>query len=248
MTSAAERAIADLGIVTERVIARSGSRAVLIGRREGERQLVSVLGPGLAGDARALEERPAWDLPLVGAIAFDVDGLPRTLLTEYLPAGEPPRELGPFARELALRVVDAHRRGEVVGPLHPALVFAEPGSGRLDGIAQRPLRGLASTIGEGEAPLFAASYRTPAELLGTTPTPADDVFRLAALLWRWALGTNTFGEGAEEIDRTLAGRPLVVPEGRLAAGLLRAFDPDPAARPTAEELVAFLDATAGGEG
>jgi hypothetical protein len=254
VTDSVERVLDDLGYAVERFVTRSSGRGIAVASIDGDRRLVSVLGPGAGAEEFA--ERAPWDLELAGVTPVDAGGRPRIVLAERLPSGVSstrlPRVAGsgvpPFAIALAEQVAAGHAAGETVGPLHPALVFAEPRTGLLAGCAQRPLRVAAfSAVGgtEGEPPIFETSYRTPGETRGEPPSTADDVFRLAAMCWRWRRGVDPFGSGIEELGAVLEGVPTEPPADELDRLLLRAFAPAGRSRPSARDLAdAFRDVDA----
>ena len=203
------------GFRVERWIAAADDRAVAIGVLDGDRVLVAALplAPD-AGDGWARPGREAWDLPLVALRTLD-GGL--TGVVEALPRGEPstgaPRDpaadggIGPFAAELARRVAEAHRAGEVVGRLHPALVFVSP-KGSLAGVSQRPLVAPLAPRSEGRTPLWATGFVTPGDVRGAAGSQADDVFRLAAMAWAWRHGEPPFGSGVDEAAGVMASVPI----------------------------------------
>jgi hypothetical protein len=230
------------GFDVESWVTRADERGVAIVRDGTARRLVSILGGTAAADDPARTERPPWDLAGVAVLER-----PRgsTLIVEGLQVGEPSTRrvagsaLAPFALDVAAAVVAAHARDRLTGPLHPALVFVTD-DGRLAGISQRILRSRVAAPEEGRAALFASMYPTPGELRGEPPAPADDVFRLAALVWRWRHGRAPFGSDATELSGTLTGSPRDAPTDELDRLLVRAFAPDPEARPAAAELAAAL--------
>jgi hypothetical protein len=130
--------------------------------------------------------------------------------------------------------------GDLSGPLHPALVFVT-GSGELAATAQRVLRVAPAVPPEGRPPLFATTYRTPAEVRGGPGTPSDDAFRLAAMIWRWRHGTAPFGSGIAELEGILAGRPAAEPGDALDRLLARSLSSTPSARPRAAAIAAALE-------
>jgi hypothetical protein len=237
------------GFVVERWISRSGSRGIAIANDDGGRRLISVLDAALDVADPGLAERRPWDAPLVGVRATTGGG---QILVEVLPDGDPstadppPWEatagdgVPPFAVELARRMAVAGDAGVPVGPLHPALVFVAR-AGELAATAQRVLR-LAPAAGpEGRPPLFAAGYRTPAEVRGEPASASDDAFRLASLLWRWRHGAAPFGTGLAEVEGILAGRPAEEPVDAFDRLLVRAFSPTPPGRPSTTAIAAALD-------
>jgi hypothetical protein len=238
------------GFEVELVIADTGERSLVIASDladGGARRLVTRIPsePGLA-DSGLRETRESWDLPLVDLRA---ETSATVLLVEALPVGAPSTSLAaslrlpPCAGQLARHVAAAHAAGALAGPLHPALIFVD-GDGRLAAIGQRSLRARQGPQ-DNAAPLFGAAYLTPPEALGHPPTASDDVFRLAALFWRWRHGSAPFGSGPDEVLAVVRGQPRVPPTDDLDHRLMAAFDLDPARRPTALKLAEAAEAAQG---
>lgn len=267
--------LAQHGFQVEDALVRAGLRGIAVAGNGRGRSLVSVVGGAV--DPASLQERPGWDLPLRLAETITTDDGERTMVVEALPdgvalvrltgpglaggaggaaraAGAPaptPVRTPAFAQSMAERFATANADGVTVGHLVPELVFVDPHSLELVGFAQRPLRadaGAAPIHGAGR--LFGAAYRTPSGLKSLPGTPADDVFLLAALLWRWRHGTDPFeGPLLDRMTRTVAGQPVSgAAEGSsldrdsLDSLLLRAFAAVPERRPSAADLAAALRA------
>lgn len=256
MTDLFEASLALAGRKLERAAARDGSRGVGIAHRVdgGSRELVTVVGPEVAEGA--LAEHAGWDLPLVDVRPIETSSGPRTLVAEALPSGVPSswieqdgggHGLLAVARELAMRVAAEHSAGRTVGPLHAATVLVDPDTLTIAAVAQRPLRIAGAIAVEGDRPLLGYGTWAPRDLLGGPATPADDVFRLAILAWRWRHGEHPFGALTDagvlaQLSAIGAGdpAPLQSPGDELDRVLLGCLAPSPAARPTATELVAAL--------
>ena len=250
------------GFRVEDALVRAGLRGIAIAVDARGRSLVSVVGPGV--DPGSLAERTGWDLPLRSVETIETDGGGRTLVVEELPAGVPLVRLGSsltsgadaaaptFARSMAEQFASAHAAGSTVGHLVPELVFVDPESLALAGFAQRALRADAGAAPiDGSGRLFGAAYLTPSGIQGRPATPADDVFLLAALLWRSRHGTDPFeGPLLDRMARTVAGEPVsgasepANPDhlDPLDSLLLRAFSRAADRRPSAAELAAALPA------
>ncbi len=208
-------------------------------------ELASQLAFPFAGVAR-LEGIAAPDPPLTFADA----------LIEHLPGGRPASELAPLD-ERALASVGAqvarilaavHAAGAPLLGVRPELIYLEDGP-RVSGLTPRgPL-----FVGSARAPSRGPScYQLPylgAEMFtGGVPEPRSDVFALCATLHHLGTGSHPFGTLAELprlVARVTSGQPDPWPGGGrfgevLASGLAR----EVAARPTAEELAADLDALA----
>lgn len=250
MTEALDAAVA--GFQVERWVTRADERGIAIARDDGGRRLVSVLGGPARPDDPARTTHPGWDLPLVswqdgeaGLGSTVVEDLPDGVPSTWPEALAPSTVTGttgtpPFVVDIARRMADAHAAGELVGRLHPALVFVRR-SGELTGIAQRALRTRVPAPPEGRVPLFETRYASPGDLREAPPTVADDVFRLAALCWRWRHGAAPLGSGAEELGRTLAGGPLPSPVDDLDHLLVWALAGNAGADGTAGVLAAALE-------
>lgn len=249
------------GFRVEEALVRAGLRGIVIAAGEHGRSLVSVVGGAV--DPASIAERPGLDLPLRSVEAIETDSGIRTLIVEALPEGGPlPRLAGAmpdggaagmpaFGQALSERFAATHASGGIVGRLVPELVFVDPASMALVGCAQRSLRADAGAAPmDGAGRLFGAAYLTPSAIQGRPAMQEDDVFLLAALVWRWRHGTDPFeGPLLERMTRTVDGGPVSgAPEAGEAgfdsvdALLLRAFDVRPDRRPSAAELAAALGA------
>jgi len=267
VTTLFEAVLEAAGITLEQSIVERGSRGCAIGvPAGGGRALVTVVGPNVPADA--MRVHPGWDLGVGSIDLVETLNGPRTILLESLPVGipsvaaeGPARPAGVRAEggapayvvAAAGRVVQAHERGETVGWLHPALVFMDPRSGALVAIAQRPLRvGAAAPGGEGDPPLFGLAYSAPSDVRNRPSTVADDIHRLAALVWRWRHGVPPF-DGLSELAhlQRLAGVPTGAGDPPVAASidaasdpldlaLARALRPDARDRPSAAHIVSLI--------
>ena len=186
---------------------------------DGGRRLVSVLDRALdVADPRPAERLPwtcrSWACARRPAAVRSCRGPSRwRSVDRSIPPSWDETEADvapPFAIELARRMAVAGDAGVPVGPLHPALVFVTQ-TGELAATAQRVLRLAPAAPPEGRPPLFAASYRTPAEVRGEPASAPDDAFRLASLLWRWRHGAAPFGTGLTEVEGILADGPPTSP-------------------------------------
>jgi GGDEF domain-containing protein len=214
----------------------------------GERVLATRFSESIPAGHEALLARPGWDVPLV-AVEPGLEAERRVLL-ELLPRGVPsiwgaPSVVPPsFVLEVAERFLFAHRRGERVGELHPALVFIDEHGG-LAGCAQRPLRVERALLAAEtqtacpRAPLFAAPLLTPAEVRSATAdSAAEDVFRLAGLLWWWRHREPPFGfEPPRWLERTAVGKPLRGAGDELDGLLAQALSAEWSERPSLDALI-----------
>jgi hypothetical protein len=142
-----------------------------------------------------------------------------------LDVGEAVTVLAPLAGALA----DLHERGLVHGDVAPGNVLFQE-----SGVPQLADLGLASIIGEpppGDVH-GTAGYTDPARLAGAPPSPASDVYALAAVGWLALTGRAPQPPGERPPLVTVAPH---VPRD-LALALEEALAVDPQARPTAREL------------
>lgn len=157
------------------------------------------------------------------------------------------REDGPFrlahAARLGVQLADAlahmHARGTVHGKVAPGFVTVDDnGDALLINLVKSadlaagiwPLRDIV---------LGLSGFSAPEEFRGERPTPASDVYGLAATLLFWA--TGRYPHGGDDPEQALArarqGRAVDTASLRLdlprslAAALRAALDPDPALRP-----------------
>ncbi len=213
-------------------------------RRHGRDVAVKVLRPGgprrseLHRDRLELEGRALARLRDVpGIVTVHELGVTAAgtgwLVTEFVDAGSladrgpgsmTADELVPIAIALATSLAEVHAREVVHGDLSPAnLLVDDEGHPRLADFGLAVLREQRRHPG-GLTPAYAA----PERLAGAPPSPAGDVYALAASL-AWVL--SPFDTGS-------------------AGALAAARDPDPAARPDARAFGALLAARqrAGGPG
>jgi hypothetical protein len=249
-----------LGYDVERVLADAGARTVLIASRGGSRALVTVVPGNVVEVSRP--GREDWDLPLLRIDVVEAADGTSTVIAEDLGAGVPatdrdlPRHAVPASLELLDRMAEAHRSGDVVGRLEPALVFVGPLTGALAGVTQRPLRADANAAkGEGASSLFGTGFVTPAEVRGEAATPDDDRFAAAALIWRLRHGREPMASLSFQDRLSWLGGFLPPDDPRLAADpglagltdaldnlLGRALGTVPGARPSLADLRLALEA------
>jgi hypothetical protein len=134
-------------------------------------------------------------------------------------------EVGSLCAPLADALAAAHAAGLVHGDLSPGnLLLDARGRPLLADLGTARLVGDASALAEGTA-----GYVDPAVLAGSAPTPASDVYGLAAVAAHLITGQPP---------------PLATTGSGLPAALTPSLDPDPARRPTAAGLRAVFE-TAG---
>jgi TonB family protein len=172
----------------------------------------------------------------------------------------PPAEAAAVFRQAAEGLAAGHRMGLVHRDVKPGNVFLVSAprvhAMLLDyGVAQMEMDDADTRTHltrMGRQPLSPA-YASPEQIRGDVAlTPASDVFSLGVTLYRAATGAAPFT--AAELERLAAGDevPLVPPQDRvpeldpgMAAALVHALHPDPAARPAdADALLAAMDGVA----
>ena len=186
-------------------------------------------------------------LPLHGLVE---DEPPGSSLAVWRAAGLARAEVIAVAAELADLTARTHARGAALGGLRPELCYAERRGGALvlSGVAPRAIAffRLGPRLDAGNVPAFDAAFEpTDVALAGRPPTPASDVFTLAATVGFLATGRHPFGDGSwAQQAHAMASQPGGWPD--LDDPLLRALEPalakTAAERPTAAALVARLAA------
>jgi hypothetical protein len=205
------------------------------------------------------------------ALALDVPGVapllavglvdtfaPLHALVEAEPAGAPLSALAPLSRDeviaiggqLAELAARAHDRGLALGGLRPELCYAvrRGGGVTLTEIAPRAIGFFRAggALDAGNVPAFEVVFEPfDLVLLGAAPSPASDVFTLAAGLGTLASGRHPFaGESWAQQAAAMGASDGGWPD--LDDPLLRALEPalrrNPAARPNAADLRARLAA------
>lgn len=237
----------------------AGGMGVVYKARYGDQiAAVKMVRPGLLDDpqvaARFAREahllRMVQDTHISQFLDEDINGMPAWLATEYIP--------GPNLRdavqiygtisgarwwELARGLAQALAVLEIHGIAHrdikPAnVIMAQRGPVLIDfGIAQP--EDAASLTATGIV-TGSPSWLSPEQVNLGEPTPASDVFSLGSLLAYAATGRPPFGQGATvavlmNIQRNAPDLDGIDPTRR--ALLERMLDKDPAARPTAREVL-----------
>ncbi len=151
----------------------------------------------------------------------------------------PAREALRYARAIAEAIAEAHRRGLVHADLKPENVLI-PRDGRVRVVDF----GLAKLIGDGATGGTSGTpaYMAPERLRGAAPTGALDVWALGLLLGEMITGARPIADGAV-VQHVYGKAPLVLamlPETGWSALVRGCLAAEPAARPTAEELVRRL--------
>lgn len=146
--------------------------------------------------------------------------------------GEVVTVIAPIAGALA----HAHAAGMVHGDVSPSnVLLTGHGAPVLSDL------GVARAVGEFGAPSATAAYLDPAVAAGGLPSPAGDVFALAAIAFRALTGIPPWNAATDEDTVTVAGHGALpdlrtlAPEApeELIALLLQAMDDDPGRRPPA---------------
>jgi serine/threonine protein kinase len=245
-------------------IGEGGMGLVYLARAPDERRVaVKILRPSVVGDAhgRARLAREVTSLRRVRspriAEVYDADPWGETpyVVTRYVP-GPSLREVvtlrgplaGPallrFARGLAQALEVVHRADVLHRDVKPSNVLIEGGDPVLIDFGLAQLSDDMTLTQTGWL-LGTPGYLAPEILYGDGPTPAADVHAWAATVTYAATGRGPYGSGPAMaiLDRARRGETNlqgVPPElGDVLAAALRA---DPANRPTARQLVDWLDA------
>ncbi|RFS85836.1 serine/threonine protein kinase [Actinomadura spongiicola] len=248
-------------------IGRGSTAMVYLAMDPGGREVaVKRLAPEVAGEPEAISRlaremsaqsrvRSRYVARLVdGAITADrpyvvMQYVPGCPLGDLVPAYGPLRRdrLSRFARRLALALGDVHDAGVLHRDVAPGNVIVmgdrptliDFGIAHETGAPQLTRRGM--VVGT-------PAYLAPELIEGGRATPASDVFSWAATVAFAATGRPPFGRGSLHgvCFRILRGQADLdgVPEP-LAPLLRRAFDRDPANRPTARWLAGALAACDG---
>jgi serine/threonine protein kinase len=228
---------------------------------DGSRVAVKVIRPELADDAdfrrrfrretRAIQR--VVNRHAVRVLAADAEAPLPYLVMEYVPGPSLQQRVerdGPYAGEelralaagLAEALAGMHRAGVVHRDLKPGNVLLGPtGPTVIDfGIARSGdltvVTGTGLVVG---SPVWMA----PELLVGGDVTPAADIFSWGAVIAFAATGRPPFGAGpADAVAHRIRHDPpdLAGITGPLAALLGAALAKDPAARPSAEEIVGAL--------
>lgn len=197
----------------------SGSTLVSIGQPTG-------LAPAELAERLALPFDGVTELVEV----CRVDDASMDAVVEALPAGAPVDGPTPHAVALGIaagRILKAaHAAGAALGGMRPDAVWAI--DGELAAVAPRAalLWSLRAPTDAGMAPGHAIVFFSPERILGGPPSPADDVFALAATVTFWATGAHPYTGATrdEQILATAAGdrRPWTADQ-RLGAVIDRAL-------------------------
>ncbi|MFI7700519.1 glycoside hydrolase family 6 protein [Nonomuraea sp. NPDC049480] len=181
----------------------------------------------------------------------DLDGDTAYVVTEYVPGPtlyRAVKEWGPMsgseleglAMSTAVALGAIHAAGVVHRDLKPSNVLLSPvGPKVIDfGLAFAADSTTLSVTGMGTP-----AYMSPEQVRGLTLSPASDVFAWGGVVVFAATGRPPFGSGAghEVLYRVVHDDPVLPPLGGVLDELVwRALSKDPAARPTAGDLVEAL--------
>jgi serine/threonine protein kinase len=250
-------------------LGRGGMGRVYLGRDEasGRHAAVKTIHGELASDpefrTRFTQEVNAAlrvrDEYIAEVVAADPAAPVPWLATAYVPGisvEDAVRKYGPMpadsVRMLGVCVSRAVAAIHAVGLVHRDL---KPGNVLLTAQGPKVIDfGIARGVGEEgmtKTGMVAGSppYMAPEQLVTGEFGPASDVFSLGSILHYAATAAGPYGRGgAQELyARALAVGPVVAPElpESLAAPVTRALSRDPAARPSAAQLVSVLEAEPG---
>jgi serine/threonine-protein kinase len=173
----------------------------------------------------------------------------QTLKDELIDGPLPPARVTWIARDILAALAAAHAQGIVHRDVTPRnILLTDTGRAKLAdfGIAKAAEGPSVTVVGQ---VLGTPAYLPPERLRGEPATPAADVYGVGATLYEALSGVPPFrGDSAiaiahqaattrpERLERVRPDAPL-----DLVAAIDHAMDPDPARRPSAEELGASLD-------
>ncbi|MGX7826438.1 protein kinase domain-containing protein [Actinokineospora sp. 24-640] len=161
-------------------------------------------------------------------------------------------ETADLARQMASALHLAHSAGVVHRDVKPANILLQPSAGAV--VPKLVDFGIALLTGGARHTLSGhivgtPSYVAPEVIRGEDPSSATDVYALGLLIHECATGTRVFGDGspAALLDRhlnTVPALPVDWPDP-LRALVAACLHKDPAARPTAGDIVAALSREGG---
>ncbi|SDZ16576.1 serine/threonine protein kinase [Micromonospora pattaloongensis] len=174
----------------------------------------------------------------------------RTLADRLADGPLPWSEVLTIGAQVAAALAAAHRLGVVHRDIKPSNVMLTPGGAKVLDFGIAALAGHRSD--DGGFRVGTPAYMAPEQLGSAPPQPAGDVYALGVLLYRALTGRVPFAatswEEAQAFHR--GGHPVPPPHlpGLPAAAtqlVMAAMAPNPAHRPSAEELAARLAAAVG---
>jgi hypothetical protein len=246
-----------------RRLGAGGMGQVFLGRSPaGLPVAVKEIHPGLAADpvfrARFAREVQAARAVSGAFTAPVIDADPATdppwLVTQFLPGLSlqeavescgplPPPAVATLGAGLAEALRSIHAAGVVHRDLKPSNIMLCPDGPRVIdfGIAHTST---AETITGTGAVTGSPGYMSPEQALGTGSGPAGDVFSLGGVLTFAATGAPPYGLGdpQTQVYRIVHEPPRLdaVPDPRLRGILAACMSRDPAARPTADQVLGRL--------
>jgi serine/threonine-protein kinase len=172
----------------------------------------------------------------------------RTLKDELQDGPMSPARVTWIARDVLAGLAAAHEIGIVHRDVSPRnILLTETGRAKIADFGIAKAADVPSVTVVGQV-LGTPAYVSPERLLGEPATPASDIYGVGATLYEAVSGAPPFsGESAIAIaHQAVSGPPARLEQLRpdvpldLVAAIDHAMDPDPARRPTAEELRASL--------
>jgi eukaryotic-like serine/threonine-protein kinase len=167
--------------------------------------------------------------PQPALIMETLDGETLAHLIERTPGGLPPEDVGWLGIHLASALRYLHRRGLLHLDVKPGNVVAEAGRAKLLDLST------ALPPGRYEPGVGTWCYLSPEQDRGDELGPAADVWGLGITLYEAATGDDVEGRPPSAHGRT---------DDRLAATIDACLQPDPAARPSLDELMLRLEPVA----
>jgi serine/threonine protein kinase len=191
--------------------------------------------PVLAGD---LDADPPW----VATEYIDAPTLDAALLEQGRLGGA---GLEAFAAGVAVALREIHRHGVIHRDLKPSNIMLSPVGPRVIDFGIARVDDSLTHLTQPGGVVGTPAYMAPEQLRGESATAAVDVFAWASVVTYAATGRPPFGTGEGVMHAIVFGEPdLGGLDGPLRDLVTAAFHKDPAARPSAADLVDSLSRAA----